>query len=260
MPSILHENSGIAFIKNSDLLYAINDSGNSSTVFGLDIKSGKIIKEIKLNNTGNDDWEDLTTDNNYLYVGDFGNNKNKRENLSIYWIPNGIILDKSGKDNELKSTQFYLEDQKKFPPKKKDRNFDIESFFTLGDYFYLFTRNRSSKFDGTTKLYRLKKQSGKQKAILISKLKVCDTKKTCQITSAALHKPTGKVALLTYDKVLIFENYKKDDFFTGNSKVIELDHLSQKESITFQDKNTLIITEEKELSGIGGNIYKLVLN
>lgn len=137
MPSILHENSGIAFIKNSDLLYAINDSGNSSTVFGLDIKYGKISKEIKLNNTGNDDWEDLTTDTNFLYVGDFGNNKNKRENLSIYWIPNDIILGKSGKDNELKSTQFYLEDQKKFPPKKKDRNFDIESFFTLRNYFYL---------------------------------------------------------------------------------------------------------------------------
>lgn len=68
------------------------------------------------------------------------------------------------------------------------------------------------------------------------------------------------MALLTYDKVLIFGNYKKDNSFTGNSKKIELGHRSQEESINFQDENTLIITEEKELTGIGGTIYELLLN
>lgn len=41
-------------------------------------------------------------------------------------------------------------------------------------------------------------------------------------------------------------------------KKINLTHRSQKESITFKDNNTLLISDEKA-HGTGGNLYELKL-
>jgi len=136
----LHEISGITMLPNDGNIYAINDSGNKNVVFTLNFE-GNIQKEILIPNTTNVDWEDLTYDiDNNLYIGDFGNNDNERKNLAIY-----KVADIFSETPQTSKISFVLNDQKKFPPKKKNRNFDIEAFIHRDGYFYLFTKNRSTK-------------------------------------------------------------------------------------------------------------------
>ena len=61
LPTVLKEVSGIQTIQNSEFIWMLNDGGNPNKIYGLSTK-GKIKKEITIN-AKNNDWEDLTTDN-----------------------------------------------------------------------------------------------------------------------------------------------------------------------------------------------------
>lgn len=259
MPAEIPENSGMEHIPISNALYAINDSGNSNTLYALDPKSGTITQEITVTNARNKDWEDLASRDSDLFIGDFGNNGNLRKDLKIYWLSNIDHLKGTQVSAFAKAINFTLEDQTKFPPKKKDRNFDIEAFFAKGDYLYLFTRNRSTHFDGTTKCYKLPIAEGNQTATLLGSFDTGNDSKDCQITSAAIDKTSGNIALLSYNKVWIIRDYLEDDFFNGTIKKIKLEHTSQKESLFFLNSNTLIIGEESS-KGTNGNVYRLPIN
>ncbi|MDH7443992.1 SdiA-regulated domain-containing protein [Aquimarina sp. 2201CG14-23] len=253
LSSSLKEISGIAISTSDKNLYAINDSGNSNTLFRLDLK-GNILEELKVPNSENNDWEDLAYDKKgTIYIGDFGNNYNDRKNLAIYEVT-GI-----GSDSlKTSKTEFTLEDQKKFPPGKKNRNFDIEAFIYKNGSFYLFSKNRSSKFDGKTKLYKVKKQSGKQNAILVSSYKTCDDPNDCFISGAAISNKGDKIALLTYNKIFVLSDFKNDNLFNSTIKKIKLNHYSQKEGICFKNDSTLLIVDEKRKS-TNGKLYQFIL-
>jgi hypothetical protein len=259
LPGELNEISGIEKTENSPLLWAVSDSKNSADIFGYNVETNSIDRVVTIANGVNTDWEDIAYDgNNTLYVGDFGNNRNNRKDLTIY----GVQGFAGGNSKKIKTTAtittFSFEDQKEFPPKRKNRNFDVEAFIVLDGSFYLFTRNRSSKFDGTTKLYRIPAKEGHFEAKLVDSYQTCEDKSDCQITAAAIDRRTGNIALLSYNKVWLLSNYKNDDFFGGKKQVIDLGHSSQKESVTFKDSNSLYIADE--LTGIaGGNLYVLPL-
>tara|TARA_R110001632_G_scaffold104139_1_gene213030 strand:+ start:6511 stop:7380 length:870 start_codon:yes stop_codon:yes gene_type:complete len=258
IPDMLYENSGMERVSNSDNIYIINDSGNGNKIYAIDPENGSIRQEIIIENARNRDWEDLASRDSDLFIGDFGNNGNHRDDLTIYWVSNIDSLKGVKVSAFAKAISFTLEDQVKFPPKKKDRNFDIEAFIAKGDYFYLFTRNRSSNFDGTTKCYRLPIAEGSHTATLIGSFISCGDSDDCQITGAALDDATGKIALLSHNKVWIIKDYPEDDFFKGSIQKIKLGHDSQKESLFFQTSTTLIIGEESRKKD-GGNIYCLNL-
>lgn len=257
LPASLEEISGIEKIPQSDLIWAVSDSHNSATVFGFNAETQNIAQTISLKGITNKDWEDLATDpEGNLYIGDFGNNNNKRKHLAIYKVP---ALTGDGQQRTVHTTTFEYEDQTKFPPKKKHRNFDVESFIYLNNHFYLFTRNRSSNFDGTVKLYKIPATEGHHIAKVISTYKTCDSKSNCQVTSATIDFKTGTVVLLSNSKIWVLKDYKKDDFFSGSITQIDFEHSSQKESICYKDENTLYIADEQNGS-LGGNIYEFKLN
>ena len=254
LPHSLGEISGITSIPMSKNLYAINDSGNENVLLSFNQK-GKVIQTFKIPNSDNKDWEDITYDDqNNIYIGDFGNNDNKRKDLTIYKI-SGLS------DNHLKASkiEFSLEDQKKFPPSKKNKNFDIEAFIYKEGYFYLFTKNRSSKFNGKTKLYKVPNKPGKQLAKLITSYKVCNDPNDCFITGAAINNEGTTIALLTYNKVLILSEFIGDNLFNGKVDTRKLHHSSQKESICFKNNNTLFIAEERTKKS-KGNLYQYRLD
>lgn len=113
-PNSLKEVSGIAYKNN--LIYSIEDRGNENHVTVLDL-SGKIQKTITLNNTQNNDWEDLTFDTNgNLYIGDFGNNANDRKDLAIYKINQSDLNNETAE--VAYTVSFEYPEQKDFPPKK----------------------------------------------------------------------------------------------------------------------------------------------
>lgn len=257
LPSNIKEASAAEISKASPLIWTIEDNHNRNVLLGFNEK-GQLIKEITITNVENNDWEDLTSDDEgNIYIGDFGNNDNDRENLAIYKI-NAADLDK----NEAKAeaiVQFYYPEQTEFPPKKKDRIFDVESFFIFKNKFYLFTKNRSSKFDGTTVLYEVENNPlQKLPAKKIGSFVTCDQFNHCAVTSADISPNKDKVAILSSDKVWIFTNWKDNNFFSGNVEKIELNHHTQKEGLCFKDENTILMTDEGDKK-ITGNLYQLKL-
>ena len=255
-PKSLKEVSGIEVDRNSSLIWVVQDKGNAPSIYALD-NSGKIAQTININTVQNNDWEDLSSDNlGNLYIGDFGNNDNLRRDLSIYKI-DASVLKNTNADVSQKTT-FYFPEQKEFPPKKSQRIFDVESFFVFGDHFYLFTKNRSSKFDGTTMLYEVPNLSGNFAAKLIGQFKTCAIFKQCAITSAAIS-PNGKtVALLTSNSVWLFSEFPSNQFLSGKSRQIDLQDFSQKEGLCFKSNSKLLICDEK-VKKSGGNVYELNL-
>ena len=254
LPKSLEEVSGMEVVAGSDLIWMINDSGNAPKIYGYDITQMKIAKTITISNVSNIDWEDLASDQSgNLFIGDFGNNGNSRKDLAIYTIKDCSAIE--GNDTNAIITSFYFKDQNRFPPRKKNRNFDVEAFVSFNDYFYLFTRNRSSDFDGTTKLYKIPAKEGRFEAQLIDSFKTCDDERSCQITGATLDHASGNIALLSESKVWIFSNFPEDDVFGGTIEKLELKHSSHKESITFKNSNILYIADEQKRFS-GGNIFE----
>lgn len=256
LPGVIKEASACEISKVSPLIWTVEDSHNRNVLFGFNEK-GQLIREITITNVENNDWEDLTSDDQgNIYIGDFGNNDNDRQNLAIYKI-NASDLDKKVAKAEA-VIQFYYPQQTEFPPKKKDRIFDVESFFIFNNKFYLFTKNRSSKFDGTTVLYKVDNSNEKLPAKKIGSFVTCDQFNHCAVTSAAISPDHDKVAILSSDKVWIFTNWKGNNFLSGNVEKIELNHHTQKEGLCFKDENIILMTDEGDKK-ITGNLYELKL-
>ncbi|WP_068844656.1 SdiA-regulated domain-containing protein [Flavobacterium chilense] len=257
LPKKLKEVSGITYFPETNMIYTLEDSGNKNAIYALNAK-GKIAKTITITNATNVDWEDITKDKNEnIYIGDFGNNDNERKDLCIYKIAKNQ-LNKDQAVAEYKISFSYPE-QTEFPPKKKELFYDVESFFELNGYFYLFTKNRSKGFDGTAFIYKIKNAAGTQKAVRIGEFKTCDNYNHCVLTSATISPDGKKVVLLSHDKIVVFKGYKGDLFHKGSQSEISLNHFSQKEAIVFKDNNTLLIADEKS-NKIGGNVYEFALS
>jgi hypothetical protein len=254
LPKSLNEVSGVETFKNSKHIWIINDGGNKAKLYRVSNK-GKIKKGLNIE-TKNRDWEDLTFDEKgNLYIGDFGNNENKRKNLRILKIKKKYLKRKTSKVEKI---EFKFENQKKFPPKDKEKYFDCEAFFYFKEHLYLFTKSRVHKNYGKTSLYKIPAKEGKYKAKLIGDFENC-TDMQCWITSADISEDGKKVALLSQKNILIFSDFKGDNFLSGNVKTINLEHQTQKEGICFKDNNTLLITDEKA-RGEGGNLYELLID
>lgn len=151
----LKEISGIQFI-NDSLLVAHNDGGNGPMLYFLNPNTGSILKRVVVKDVKNTDWEDITLDGKYLYIGNFGNNENKRKNLSIIRVSWKDALIKDTINSEFMTFEFG--DQKAFPPENKALNFDTECVLFADGFLWLFTKNRTDPFDGISNIYRVKFQ------------------------------------------------------------------------------------------------------
>lgn len=254
LPKQLEEVSGIEKIKNSELFWMLNDSGNKSIIYNVNIK-GEIIREVVVN-TKNNDWEDIASDEKgNLYIADFGNNDNERKNLKILKIKQQDLIEKEIVDVD--KIKFSYGSQTEFPPKKKKRFFDAESLIYKNGFLYIFTKSRVKGKHGNTTLYKIPAEKGTHVAKQISTFETCNDS-PCWITAATISSDGKKVALLNNQSVFILSNFIEDDFFSGEIKEFSLGHVSQKESITFKDNNTLYIADEKAHEK-GGKLYEFSL-
>jgi hypothetical protein len=257
LPKEVKECSGIINDARHELLWAIADSGNQNVVYGLTNK-GRIAKTITLSNVANIDWEDITSDPaGNLYIGDFGNNENTRTDLAIYKVPATAL--ESSTVNVTTKISFAYPEQKEFPPKKKGLFYDCEAFFEHKGYFYLFTKNRSKGFDGTTFMYQVPNQSGFHQAKLLGKFITCADYQHCAITSVAISPDASKIVLLSHSKVWLLDHFKDNKFLNGAVSELDLNHFSQKEAVCFKDDKTLLIADEKTKK-TGGKVYEVTLS
>lgn len=232
----IEEASAAEIIPQSDLIWTIQDSGNDSELYGLNTK-GNIVRDITITNSSNIDWEDLTSDEvGNLYIGDFGNNNEKRKYFRILKV-NHEDLNKE--TIEVETIEFTL-------PKNQDSK-DFEAFFLLNNYFYIISKE-TKKFI----VLKVPNTPGRHEAIVRSDFNL--NGKNNKITSADISEDGKTIVLLNHDKLWKLTNFESDDFFSGNVTEKVFDHNSQKEGICFKNDSTAIITDE--FNGTeGGNIY-----
>ncbi len=254
LPKKLKEVSGTQINKDSEIIWMLNDGGNPSELYAFS-KKGKLKRTLNIK-AKNNDWEDLAIDDKgNIYIGDFGNNLNKRKNLVILKVAKKDLDTKKATVQKIK---FSYPNQQKYPPKKKNMYFDTEAFFYFKNNLYIFTKSRVKNKFGKTFLYKVPANEGTYVAKLLGEYDNCKDLE-CWITSADISPKGNKIALLSQKNILIFSDFKGDDFLKGTVKEIPLKHRSQKEAICFKDQNTLLITDEKA-HGSGGNLYELQLN
>jgi hypothetical protein len=259
LPSALRECSGIVTLNNGKTVWTHNDSGGETAIYEVNVATGQIIRTLQIDNVTNKDWEDLTHDSEgNLYIGDFGNNRQRRKDLCIYKVKQPTKHQKLLVRAEKITFQFA--DQNAFPPKKKYRNYDCEAFFHYKNQLYLFSKNHTKSYSGFTKIYKMPDVTGNYTVAPLDSFRTGRSMYASWITSAAISPDEKHVALLSSDKIFLFSDFQNDAFFKGKCKKILLENFSQKEAICFQDNQTLLVADEKTIKTIGGNLYRIKIN
>lgn len=256
LPAELEETSGLIKVGSNQFI-SHTDSGNEPILYLFD-SSGSIQKRVRITNASNVDWEDITQDaKGNIFVGDFGNNGNNRQDLKIYFVPS---LNAHPYDTiTAKIIRFTYPDQKAFPPSADKQNFDMEAFFWFNNYLYLFSKNRTNPFTGYTKCYRIPAVAGTFTAELLDSFYTGGGGfLNYSITGAAIHIPSNKMILLGNDKCWMFSNFVGHNFFKGSLQTLSFPTLSQREAICFQNENRLWFSQEKSILSAAG-LYTFTL-
>ncbi len=240
LPISVYETSGLEIVDN--YLITINDSGNPSNLYYLN-KDGEMLNKRMFNDLKNNDWEDLTADEEFIYIADIGNNIDTRENLRIIKIPI------NSENNSFEIINFHYPEQVKFITLQKSSQYDAEGLITIDDNLIIFTKNKLKKI---TEIYTLPKTAGTYEAKKIGSLN------TQSIITAADYDSKTKLLALTGSRSFKGDKYyilKIEDFDLESKKDYKINmyeipiEKTQVESIKIIDKNNFLITSEAELFG-----------
>jgi len=256
LPEKLDESSGIA-MTTSGKIWSHNDSGNKKKLYCFDT-NGTMLRDISITNAKNVDWEDLAMDSQKnLYICDVGNNNNKRNNQTIYRIPDPESFDQDTLSAEI--IRFSFEDQSEYPPSQSERQYDIEAVIWHNDSLFLFSKDRTTPFSGYTKMYKIPALPGTHVAKYAGSRYLGNSISSARVTSADIHPESGKLVLLVNNRLIVFSDYPGNRFFEG--KVTEYPFAKlpgQVEAILFQSETKLYMTEEG-IGGTPGFLYEIIL-
>jgi hypothetical protein len=233
----IKETSGLLAFEN--LLWTHNDD-HDTTLYGLDTK-GEIKKKISLQEIKNNDWEAISQDSLYFYIGDFGNNyKGNRKDLRILRIEKKSVLTVAP---VIDTISFSYANQTDFSIQKTNTtDFDCEAFVVLQDSIYLFTKQWTTE---KTSVYCLPKNPGAYIAQLKETLNVQGL-----VTGATVLPAKKGIVLCGYSKMLqpfvfLLYDYKNNDFSTGNQRKIKIAlPFHQIEGIATEDGILFYLTNE----------------
>jgi len=157
----IDESSGVAVSKcQKDVFWTHNDSGGGPFLYAFD-SSGKSLGTWRLNGVRNIDWEDMATvkagdGNCYLYIGDIGDNQNRREVHAVYRVAEpkltGETLSSTRKD-PLLLTEF---DTLKFRYTNGGHNAEAMMVHPGTKDIYIVTKN----LNGPSEVFKLKPDFG----------------------------------------------------------------------------------------------------
>jgi hypothetical protein len=256
LPGKLRESSGLVYTPYG--LFTLSDN-KSPEIYRIDTANGKILQTIIILNHDFTDKEALAYDENYLYIGDFGNNNDNRTDLKIVKIKFDDISGQAISEVTGEAIHFYYPEQKHFSGNDRIRAFDCEAMIVLGDSIFLFTKQRNDHY---TTLYVLPVESGTYGAHKKGSFNAGGL-----ITDAAYHLKSNTLVLLGYQKKHQFPFIWKFDGFTGstsfnaNAQKISLHYASlawQTEGITFISENEIFISCETTIDVVAG-LYRIRL-
>ncbi len=252
LPTTLNENSGI-LISNPNKIWLHNDGGDSAKLYAIDTL-GNILKTILIQNATNQDWEDITQDDSgHVYIGDFGNNNNNRQNLRIYKIEHPDSI--TGSSTTAQSISFYYPEQTAFPAPNNDKNYDVEAMLYYNDSLYLFTKNRTTPYSGYTRMYQIPADTGHHVAILIDSFATGQSNFYYSITGASLSADHSSMALINSNTIWVFTNFTGNRFFDGTVQTYPLGFVDQKEALDFKSNTELYFSSERSPLGAAKLYY-----
>ena len=250
LPKIINETSGLEFYNNNFITH--NDSGGEPSLYVFN-EMGEVIETIGLNKNPdfeieNNDWEDITNDNEYLFVADTGNNFGNRDNLNIIRVSKGTDFMVDG------IIEISYSDQESFFPRPKHK-YDAEAIIVIEDKLALFSKDRENL---NTDLYLVdKNQNGSQ--ILTSEVSY---NVNTLITGGDYDEDRNLLALVSYNSkgnqyLLLFENFKLNNLENNTFKKFKIPlEQAQIEAVKIIDEKTFWVTSEDE--GIGSPfMYKI---
>ncbi len=254
LPVELTETSGLC--STDGAMWSFGDSGNPNVLYKIDTATGAILQKVTVANYANIDWEDITADDNYIYLGDVGNNLGFRRDLKVLRIKKADL--KSGAAQltvNAEAINYSYADQTDFSFNNKT-NFNCEALIAVGDSLYLFTKDGS---DLLTRCYSLAKQPG---TYTISPIATFNTEG--KITAAAYNTSTKELALLGYEAgitnsfIWFFDEYKNNLFFTGKSKKLVIGTATQDwqtEALEYVSPSRLMMSCEKSNAHVQSLYY-----
>lgn len=214
LDTILSETSGL--IKWNNQIWTHNDSGGDTNLYALDTLNGSIIRALPLNGISNTDWEEISQDSSFIYIGDFGNNQNGvRSDLKILRVSKNSILTNSPL---IETINFTYSNQTNFTALAANTtDFDCEAFLVSKDSIYLFTKQWSNR---QTSTYALPKNPGTHIAKLQSTMDVQGL-----ITGSVYIESKKLVVLSGYSTLLqpfiyLLYDFQDSRYFSGNKRKI----------------------------------------
>lgn len=246
----LSENSGLVWAAGK--LYTFNDSGSGTKVYEV-TANGTIIRTIHIANSTNLDWEAMTSDSTYFYLGDFGNNNGNRTDLCIYRLLKSEVTNNAIDTVVAEKMSFSWADQLDFTSAYNANNFDCEAFYATEDSLFLFSKNW---VDLKTKCYSLPNYwTDTLNATLSSQFDVDGL-----ITDACKDTINDRIYLLGYKNngsnfytsfIWCLWDHASNFIFSGNKRRIEIGNVltvSQTEGITLSDNGTAYVSAEKVIN------------
>mgnify|MGYP000344726952 CR=1 FL=1 len=252
IPHKVSEVSGIVFFKGKQELITFNDSGGKPELYILSAKTGRLKRTIKVKNAKNIDWESITADDKFIYVGDTGNNYGNRKNLVIYKISKKAIAKKNVV--KAKKIHFAYEDQRSFVTKIHLTNYDCEAITVHKKEIYLFTKNWENH---QTNIYRLPLTKGKHIAHKVHQIDI-----GCLLTSMSYCSGNDTFMGTAYDKDYKSYLIKINHFNSRNQKVVKYDlyksigFANQVEGLAWKTNSTLYISREASEVKLRGKKHK----
>ena len=244
LPDSIKETSGLIFWQKR--LWTMNDH-KQPFLYGINAKTGIVERKVKLIGVNAYDWEDLTQDDQYVYIGDFGDNElfERKIKRTIYKVDKKAMEENDSVTVEKINftVEGYYNDRKGLP---NHTNFDFEAMIARNDSLYLFTKEWINQ---QTTIYVLPKKTGhwlarKRESYFVDGL----------ITGATFFASTNTLALCGYNTdmktylmpfVIVFSGFKGDDFFSGEKRKVFLGKpFHQVEGIATNNGKNFFFTNE----------------
>jgi hypothetical protein len=252
LPNEIMESSGL--INLDDRIITHNDSGGEAALFEIDRSSGMVLRKVVIENATNTDWEDICNDEDYIYIGDFGNNNGNRTDLKIYKISQEDYFNSDTVQAE--ELNFNYQDQLNFSNQVYATNYDAEALISKDDSLYLFSKNWGN-FKST--VYALSKNENYQELTAVDTINTSGL-----ITGAVFNETTNTVVLTGYllnPFVVELKDFDSGLFSNGsvNKYNIVLNVSIQVEAICKDGDDKYLITTESSSSG-DATLYGLSSN
>lgn len=243
-----------------------NDSGDAPRVFAIDATGSVIIPDwlqdqfhgaekakgkkpwpgLEVLLSVNQDWEDITTDGEHLYIADVGNNANDRRDLGVY-----VLTEPNPHERRsariLKHLPLRYPEQQHFPA--ETWHYDCESIFVSDGKLYFITKHRQphkhNEFEQGANLYRLD-TAFTDKVNVLTRV---DSHPLLTLITGADVSPDGQhLALISSVGVWVFDKPETGDAWFSSvprGQVLNPRDVRQAEAVTWRNSSTLLVTNEQ---------------